>query len=308
MRRRLPPLVPLLLMLAIGVAVVSGQRAATPQRQEAKPAAPATAKQAPPPAAAPGRGRRAGRPLAAQRELPNRSPPRRAEAHHHRQAVADLAEHHRRLDVRAALSPLLQRVQEHAAPRSCARARTLDWLSRAGPVVAPREGLGLDGRHEDRAGRRRRRAADRPDRRPPLHRAGRRERRRSDGDGRCRCRRAVAPGETIDGLSRVDGAGPADDSPAPASSATSSSSPSGSRSSACSRTTGWNCHQFHAGTEFFSDYGVYDVQLTVPKGWVVGATGVEREARDNAGRRRRRIASSRRTSTTSPGRRARTTS
>jgi len=45
---------------------------------------------------------------------------------------------------------------------------------------------------------------------------------------------------------------------------------------------GWNCHQFHASTEFFSDYGVYDVKLTVPKGWVVGATGVEREARDNA--------------------------
>ncbi len=44
---------------------------------------------------------------------------------------------------------------------------------------------------------------------------------------------------------------------------------------------GWNCHQFHASTEFFSDYGVYDVKLTVPKGWVVGATGVEREARDN---------------------------
>ena len=30
---------------------------------------------------------------------------------------------------------------------------------------------------------------------------------------------------------------------------------------------GWNCHQFHAGTEFFSDYGVYDVSLTVPAGW-----------------------------------------
>lgn len=44
---------------------------------------------------------------------------------------------------------------------------------------------------------------------------------------------------------------------------------------------GWNCHQFHASTEFFSDYGVYDVKLTVPKGWVVGATGVERETRDN---------------------------
>jgi Peptidase family M1 domain len=44
---------------------------------------------------------------------------------------------------------------------------------------------------------------------------------------------------------------------------------------------GWNCHQFHAGTEFFSDYGVYDVSLTVPAGWPVGATGVERERRDN---------------------------
>src|SRR5256712_490474 len=37
---------------------------------------------------------------------------------------------------------------------------------------------------------------------------------------------------------------------------------------------GWNCHQFHSSTEFFSDYGVYDVSLTVPAGWVVGATGV----------------------------------
>ena len=45
---------------------------------------------------------------------------------------------------------------------------------------------------------------------------------------------------------------------------------------------GWNCHQFHAGTEFFSDYGVYDVSLTVPAGWTVGATGVQRERRDNA--------------------------
>ena len=44
--------------------------------------------------------------------------------------------------------------------------------------------------------------------------------------------------------------------------------------------TGWNCHQFHAGTEFFSDFGIYDVRLTVPSGWVVGATGVERGRRD----------------------------
>ncbi len=46
---------------------------------------------------------------------------------------------------------------------------------------------------------------------------------------------------------------------------------------------GWNCHQFHADTEFFSDYGVYDVRLTIPSTWPVGATGVERERRDNAG-------------------------
>lgn len=45
---------------------------------------------------------------------------------------------------------------------------------------------------------------------------------------------------------------------------------------------GWNCHQFHAATEFFSDYGIYDVRLTVPRGWIVGATGIERGRRDNA--------------------------
>ncbi len=38
---------------------------------------------------------------------------------------------------------------------------------------------------------------------------------------------------------------------------------------------GWNCHQFHAGTEFYSDYGVYDVSMTVPEAFVVGATGRE---------------------------------
>ena len=36
---------------------------------------------------------------------------------------------------------------------------------------------------------------------------------------------------------------------------------------------GWNAHQFHAATEFFSDFGEYDVTLTVPRGWIVGATG-----------------------------------
>jgi hypothetical protein len=43
----------------------------------------------------------------------------------------------------------------------------------------------------------------------------------------------------------------------------------------------WIAHQFHANTEFFSDYGRYDVHLTVPSGWIVGATGTEQSRRDN---------------------------
>jgi len=45
---------------------------------------------------------------------------------------------------------------------------------------------------------------------------------------------------------------------------------------------GWNCHQHHAATEFFSDYGNYDVALTVPSRYVVGATGTQSDRRDNA--------------------------
>lgn len=37
---------------------------------------------------------------------------------------------------------------------------------------------------------------------------------------------------------------------------------------------GWNCHQFHANSEFYADFGTYDVTLTVPSNFVVGATGV----------------------------------
>ncbi len=35
----------------------------------------------------------------------------------------------------------------------------------------------------------------------------------------------------------------------------------------------WNCHQFHRYSEFFADFGVYDVALTVPANYHVGATG-----------------------------------
>src|ERR1700675_1223782 len=37
----------------------------------------------------------------------------------------------------------------------------------------------------------------------------------------------------------------------------------------------WNCHQYHAMTEFFADFGVYDVKLTVPQFEVMGASGIK---------------------------------
>ncbi|HEU5250691.1 MAG TPA: M1 family metallopeptidase, partial [Thermoanaerobaculia bacterium] len=50
---------------------------------------------------------------------------------------------------------------------------------------------------------------------------------------------------------------------------------------------GWNCHQFHASSEFFSDFGDYDVSIDVPRRYrgKVGATGVRVEERDLPGER-----------------------
>lgn len=35
----------------------------------------------------------------------------------------------------------------------------------------------------------------------------------------------------------------------------------------------WNAHEFHQQSEFYADFGHFDVRLTVPKEYVVGATG-----------------------------------
>ncbi len=43
----------------------------------------------------------------------------------------------------------------------------------------------------------------------------------------------------------------------------------------------WNCHQFHASTEFFADFGTYDVKVTLPRNYVIGATGVQVGDTDN---------------------------
>jgi len=49
--------------------------------------------------------------------------------------------------------------------------------------------------------------------------------------------------------------------------------------------SGWNCHQFHANSEFYANFGDYRVELTVPSDYVVGATGELVRRTDDPGRR-----------------------
>lgn len=44
---------------------------------------------------------------------------------------------------------------------------------------------------------------------------------------------------------------------------------------------GWNCHQFHANSEFYANFGHYRVAITVPRRFVVGATGQRIARREN---------------------------
>jgi Peptidase family M1 domain len=44
----------------------------------------------------------------------------------------------------------------------------------------------------------------------------------------------------------------------------------------------WNCHQFHSTTEFFADFGTFDVKLTVPQNEIVGASGIQLSEVKNA--------------------------
>lgn len=48
----------------------------------------------------------------------------------------------------------------------------------------------------------------------------------------------------------------------------------------------WNNHVFTFHSEFFADFGNYRVILDVPKGWLVGATGVRTADEEDGGRRR----------------------
>lgn len=37
---------------------------------------------------------------------------------------------------------------------------------------------------------------------------------------------------------------------------------------------GWNCHQFHFSSEFYSDHSVYEVSINVPAEYIVGSSGL----------------------------------
>jgi hypothetical protein len=64
--------------------------------------------------------------------------------------------------------------------------------------------------------------------------------------------------------------------------------------------SGWNCHQYHANTEYYADYGRFKVEITVPQRFVVGATGPETARRENP-TAPSPTCTSRPTCTTSPG-------
>jgi hypothetical protein len=48
--------------------------------------------------------------------------------------------------------------------------------------------------------------------------------------------------------------------------------------------TGWNCHQFHAESEFFADFGDYDVTIEAPAAYKgkIGATGAQVSQRETS--------------------------
>ncbi len=43
----------------------------------------------------------------------------------------------------------------------------------------------------------------------------------------------------------------------------------------------WNCHQYHSNSEFYADFGTYEVNITVPRNYVVGATGRRTKGSEN---------------------------
>jgi Peptidase family M1 domain len=42
----------------------------------------------------------------------------------------------------------------------------------------------------------------------------------------------------------------------------------------------WNCHQFHANSEFYSNHSLYNVKITVPKEYIVGSCGMQMDEKE----------------------------
>lgn len=47
----------------------------------------------------------------------------------------------------------------------------------------------------------------------------------------------------------------------------------------------WNTHQFHANSEFYADFGTYDVTITTPEDYTIGASGLRVDERAGNGER-----------------------
>ncbi len=43
----------------------------------------------------------------------------------------------------------------------------------------------------------------------------------------------------------------------------------------------WNAYPFHANSEFYADFGAYDVEITLPSGYVTGGVGLPASPKDN---------------------------
>ncbi|HWR50582.1 MAG TPA: hypothetical protein VN428_05720 [Bryobacteraceae bacterium] len=65
----------------------------------------------------------------------------------------------------------------------------------------------------------------------------------------------------------------------------------------------WNCHQFHLNSEFYFDFGDYNVNLTVPAGYAPARAASSNRAATTRRRRRQLTGSRRRAYTISRGRR-----
>ena len=63
----------------------------------------------------------------------------------------------------------------------------------------------------------------------------------------------------------------------------------------------WNCHQYHADTEFFSDFGTYNVNLTLPQTVISSAPAASRPANSPTPTAPGRSAFAAKIFTTSPG-------